>query len=133
MSKAVQTITNFAMVILACLTILFVGMGISEMIDGMKVYTYSEDSFCYALEDGRYGDLVSYYHKNMTAGVKSAKTLEKYYAIAAYYEAALDYQLAVLDNDEDLQMKLHTKMSEAADHMGELSYAKEEIDHLFEM
>ena len=130
MSKAFQIITNFAMVVLAFLIVLFVGMGISEMIDGMKLYTYSEDSLLYALEDGRYGDLVSYHHKNMVSNAKSTETMKECYAIATYYEAALDYQLAVGENDKDLQMELQSKMKVAADHMGELSYAKEDIDTL---
>ena len=130
MSKAFQIVTNFAMVVLAFLIVLFIGMGISEMIDGMKLYTYSEDSLLYALEDGRYGDLVSYHHKNMVSDAKSTETMKECYAIAAYYEAALDYQLAVGENNKVLQKELQSKMNEAANRMGELSYAKEEIDTL---
>lgn len=130
MSKAFQIVTNFAMVVLAFFIVLFIGMGISEMIDGMKLYTYSEDSLLYALEDDRYGDLVSYHHKNMVSDAKSTETMKECYAIAAYYEAALDYQLAVGENNKVLQKELQSKMNEAANRMGELSYAKEEIDTL---
>ena len=52
MSKTFQTVTTIIIVILAFFTILFTGMGIFEMADGMRLYTVSEDSFIYALEDG---------------------------------------------------------------------------------
>ena len=130
MSKTFQHITNFAMVILAFFIILFTGMGISQMIDSMKIYTSSEDSFLYALEDGRYGELVTDYHRNQVVEAKSTETMEECYSIARYYEAALDYKLALQEKDEALQNKYKLQMEDAANGMGELSYAKEEIDHL---
>ena len=130
MSRAFQTVTNLIIIILAFFIILFTGMGTFELIDGMKVYTASEDSFIYALEDGRYGDLVENYHRNMVSDVKSTETMEECYAIAKYFEAALDYRLAVQEKDSELQSKCLRRMEDAADDMGELSYAREEINSL---
>ena len=84
----------------------------------------------YALEDGRYGDLVEDYHRNMVSDIKSTETMEECYAIARYYEAAIDYKLAVQENDKELLEKSTAAMESAAKDMGALSYAEKEINSL---
>lgn len=130
MSKTFKTVTNILIVVLAFFIILFTGMGIFEVIDGMRVYTVSEDSMLYALEDGRYGDLVADYHRNMVSDADATETMEECYAIARYYEAAIDYKLAVQENNSELLEKSASAMETSAKEMGELSYAKDEIDSL---
>ena len=130
MSKTFRLVTTIIIVILAFFTVLFTGMGIVEMIDGMRSYTVSEDSMIYALQDGRYGDLVSDYHRNMAANAKSTETMEECYAIARYYEAAIDYKLAVQENDSELLENSEKMMKESAAQMGSLSYAEKEIKNL---
>ena len=130
MSKTFRLVTTIIIVILAFFTILFTGMGIVEMIDGMRSYTVSEDSMIYALQDGRYGELVSDYHRNMAANAKSTETMEECYAIARYYEAAIDYKLAVQENDSKLLENSEKLMKESAAQMGALSYAEKEIKNL---
>lgn len=130
MSKTFQIVTNILIVVFAFLIILFTGMGIFEMSDGMRIYTVSEDSFVYALEGGRYGDLVEYYHRNLVSDVNASETMKECYAIAKYYEAAIDYRLAVQENDTELLEKAQTAMNTAADEMGALSYARDEIHQL---
>ena len=130
MSKTFQIITTIIIALLAFFTILFTGMGIFELTDGMRIYTVSEDSFLYALEDGRYGDLVEYYHRNLVSDVNPSETMEECYAIAKYYEAAIDYKLAIQENDSQLQQTAADKMKTAAAEMGALSYAKNEIDNI---
>ena len=130
MSKTFRLVTTIIIVILAFFTILFTGMGIVEMLDGMRSYTVSEDSMIYALQDGRYGELVSDYHRNMAANAKSTETMEECYAIARYYEAAIDYKLAVQENDSELLENSEKMMKESAAQMGSLSYAEKEIKNL---
>ena len=130
MSKTFKTVTNLIIIVLAFFIILFTGMGIFEMLNGMRIYTSSEDSMLYALEDGRYGDLVEDYHRNMVSDIKSTETMEECYAIARYYEAAIDYKLAVQENDKELLEKSTAAMESAAKDMGALSYAEKEINSL---
>ena len=130
MSKTFRLVTTIIIVILAFFTVLFTGMGIVEMIDGMRSYTVSEDSMIYALQDGRYGDLVSDYHRNMAANAKSTETMKECYAIAKYYEAAIDYKLAIQENDLELLENSEIMMKESAAQMGSLSYAEKEINNL---
>ena len=130
MSKTFRLVTTIIIVILAFFTVLFTGMGIVEMIDGMRSYAVSEDSMIYALQDGRYGDLVSDYHRNMAANAKSTETMKECYAIASYYEAAIDYKLAVQENNSELLENSEKIMKETAAQMGSLSYAEKEINDL---
>lgn len=130
MSKTFKTVTTLLIIVLAFFIILFTGMGIFEFADGMRIYTVSEDTMLYALQDGRYGELVEDYHRNLVSDAKTTETMEECYAIARYYEAAIDYKLAVQENDPALQQTLKEKMETAASEMGALSYAKNEINEL---
>ena len=131
MSKTFQTVSTIIVAILTIFMILFTAMGIFEIFDSTRSYTISEDSFIYALEEGRYSSLVEYYHRNAAAGAKMTETMKECYAVARYYEAAIDYQLAVQDKDPALQEKYKALMDTAAGEMGDLSYARKEIDTLF--
>lgn len=131
MSERFLKISNFLIVILTLLILIFAATGIFGVIDSLKTYTASESSMLYALEEGRYSDLVEYYHRNLAADAKSTETMEECYAIARYYEASLDYQLALLEKDSAAQSKCQKRMEEAALQMGELSYAEDEINALF--
>ena len=59
--------------------------------------------------------------------------MEECCAIARYYEAAIDYKLAVQENDDMQKERCQILMRSAADEMGELSYAKGEIDELLDL
>ena len=130
MSKKFQIITNAGISFLAFLLILVTGMTIFSITEDFRPYTASEDSMIYSLQDNRYSDLVRYYHQNTALDVKPTKTMEECYAVARYYEAAVDCQLAVQEKDSVLQKKAEEIMAEAAREMGDFSYAKEEIDGL---
>ncbi len=132
MSKQFRIITNVAIGILAYILIMVIGMTIFSVSDDFKPYTASEDSMIYSLQDNRYSDLVRYYHQNTALGVKPTKTMEECYAVARYYEAAIDYQLAVQEKDSTLKKKAAEIMAEAAKEMGDFSYAMGEIDELLD-
>lgn len=130
MSKTFKFITNIAIGVLSFLFILFTGIGIFEMAQSAKEYTISEDTMLYALQDGRYSALIEYYHQNQAMDPKPTKTMEECYAIAQYYEASIDYKLAIQENDAELQEEAKEKRNLALKGMGELSYAGDEIDAL---
>ena len=130
MSKTFRMITNLVIIALSFFIILFTAVGIFEMVSSMQGYTVSEDSMIYALQDGRYGELVSDYHRNMVSDVKTTETMEECYAIARYYEAAIDYKLAEQENNPELLETSEKIMKEAEAQMGALSFAKDDIDTL---
>ncbi len=132
MSKQFRIITNIVIGILAFIFIVVIGMTVFTVSDELKPYTASEDSMIYSLQDNRYSDLVRYYHKNMALGIEPTKTMEECYAVARYYEAAIDYQLAVQEKDSALKKMAEEIMAEAAKKMGDFSYASGEIDELLD-
>ncbi len=128
MSKTFKLVTTFLIVVFAFFTVLFTVIGVGELLDGMDNYEVSEDSLLYTLQDGRYNDLIRNYHHNIAIGADTTETMEECYAIARYYEAAIDYKLAIQENDQELLETATERMKTAASEMGALSYAKEEID-----
>lgn len=128
MSKLFGKITGIIIGILAFIFIAVTGMALFAISDNLRSYDISEDSMIYALKDNRYSDLVRYYHQNTALNTNSTEIMEECYAVARYYEAALDYQLAVQEGDTMLQKEAEEAMAEAADEMGDFSYAKNEID-----
>lgn len=132
MSKQFQIITNACIGFLAFLLIMITGVTMFTVSDDLKPYTASEDSMIYSLQDSRYSDLVRYYHQNTALEVKPTKTMEECYAVARYYEAAIDCKLAIQEKDSALQKKSEKIMTKAAEEMGDFSYAKGEIDELFD-
>lgn len=129
MTNRFRRITNVLIVILACLSILFLYQGVTNLADAGS-YDYSEDSFLYALEDNRYSDLVDYYYNNLTSKKAPTETMLECYAIANYYEASIEHAIALLENDADKLRAAEAKMEQSAASMGSLSYAKAEIDAL---
>ena len=130
MSKTFKTITTMIIAVLAVFTAIFTIAGMFELADAMSTYTVSESSMGYALEDGRYGDLVEDYHRNIVCEAKTTTTMENYYAVARYYEAAMDYQLAVQNQNIALAEECRARMDAAAEEMGEFSDEKQKIDTL---
>lgn len=133
MSKHFQIITNIIIGILAVFLVVVIGMSITAISNDLGTYDISEASMIYSLKDNRYSDLVRYYHQNTALNVDSTEIMEECYAVARYYEAAIDYRLAIQERDAELQKSAEEAMEEAADEMGDFSYAKGEIDTLLEI
>lgn len=130
MSKRFQLISNIVIGILAFLLTLIILLTAFSVSDELKTYTTDEDSLVFSLQYGQYDDLLRNYHRNEALNVKTTKTMEECYAIARYYEAALDYQLALRAEDPAQQKEAKERMTQSAGEMGDFSYIKEEIDEL---
>lgn len=130
MSKLFRRVTSIVIGILAFLFIVAVWMTVVSVSDYLKPYTISESSLIYDLKGSRYSDLVRDYHRNKALEADATETMEECYAVARYYEAVLDYQLALQEKDAGLQKKAEAAMEKAAGEMGDFSYAKGEIDEL---
>ena len=130
MSKRFQLISNIAIGILAFLLTLIILLTAFSVSDELKTYTADEDSLIFSLQYSQYDDLLRNYHRNEALNVKTTKTMEECYAIARYYEAALDYQLALRAENPAQQEEAKERMTQSAGEMGDFSYIKEEIDEL---
>lgn len=128
MSKQFRLITNIIIGIVAFLLVAILGLSVFSISENLRTYTADEDSMIYALKDGRYSDLLRYYHQNQALNTESTSGMEECYAVARYFEAALDYKLALQEKDSALEKDAKEVMDAEAKKMGDLSYAKGEID-----
>ena len=90
-------------------------------------FSYDEESFYYRLSDEDYGQMVEMYHMNNAAGVKDGATLEQYYGIAKYFEAASFYKAYSEAGDTEQADKYLAQMQEAEKQMGRLAFEKGKI------
>lgn len=119
--------------VLGGLTLLFLILGTVEISDSVKAYIRPEYSLLYAVEDGRYSELLEAYHQNIVCDTSPSGSMNELYAVAQYYEAAINYQMAQMEKDSSLLEKSKEAMESAACRMGSVSYAKEDIDRLFSL
>lgn len=132
MNKRFRLITNIAAAVLALFFLLLASMLFRQISEDLNGYPVDEEQLLFAIEDGRYSDLVRACRRMETSNQKMTKTMEECYAVSNYFETALDYQLALMNNDEQAAEALKKKLSGLAGDMGTLSYAKDEIDSLLE-
>lgn len=100
---------------------------VQEVWDSYHGMVYSEDSFSYRLEEESYADMVSMYHKNAAAGKENKKSLQEYYGVAKYFEAASSYKLYLEAGDAKKAEAWKKKMDEAYVQMGDFSFVSEKI------
>lgn len=132
MNKRFRLITNIAAAVLALFFLLLASMLFRQIYEDLRGYPVDEEQLLFSIEDGRYSDLVRDCRKIEASDQKTTKTMEECCAVADYFETALDYQIALMNNDETTAEKLKKKLSDLAGDMGTLSYAKDEIDSLLE-
>ena len=132
MSKHFKIITNILIGILSFVLVCTIALCITAIRDDLSVYVRDEDSLLYNLEMGDYSYLVKSAFDDQITETKPSQAKKECYAVAEYYVAAIDYRLALLKNDSQLQKEAEEAMAEAAEAMGDLSYAKEEIDEFLD-
>ena len=121
-------------VITVVLTILIVWQLLNlafQIHDDAYHYSYDEDTFLYAIQDGRYSELPEKKRKNEMEHVKTDAQLQECYAVADYYEAASMYYMYLQNGDTDKSKKAEADMKTAQSGMGELEYCAAKIDSYF--
>lgn len=133
MNKTFRILTRGCYIVLGGLILLFLILGTVEAWDSAKPYVRPDYSLLYAVEDGRYSDLLEAYHQNAVCDTSPSESMKELYAVAQYYEAAINYQMAQMENDSALLERSKETMEAAAGRMGSVSYAKADIDRLFSL
>lgn len=108
-------------------------------------YTYdvSDSSLMYRLEEQDYESIYDYYLQDCMAGKQSTGDRAAIYAIGKYYHYSLLYHSITKAQDSGytgnsgtdlaaLASSYEKEMKEAAAGMGDFTYAKGDIDQLFE-
>lgn len=122
MNKVVNRILNVLIVIAAFFFLMTAGVMIEEIVE-VNTAGYSENSFYYSMEDERYYNMVGYYYYNTLAGFKGNSTMQEYYGVAKYYEAASLYRAYTVYGKEEQAGAFFQKMKQAEEEMGGWSIA----------
>ncbi len=93
------------------------------------------DRFEYYLRDKQYRDIHDYVNRNRAVEGKmdtDDAELSKYYAIADYFEYSISEKASLKAGDMSAAEKYGKKAEDAAGKMGDLNYAKDDIDKILE-
>lgn len=91
---------------------------------------YDSEVLYYRLSDEDYARLADLTWQNRIYGRGNDEDSQKYYAVADYYEAAVQYRMCRELGDADGAENWLKKMTDAAGRMGVLAAEKEKIDQM---
>ncbi len=124
--KVVNWILNILIVIATFFFLMTAGVMIEEM-KYVTTATHSENSFYNALEAKNYSTMVGNQYRNVLEGHEGNETMQEYYGVAKYYEAASLYNAYMVVGNEEQAAAFLKKMEQAEDEMGGWSIAKDSI------
>ncbi len=124
--KVVNWILNILIVIAAFFFLMTAGVMIEEF-SYVTNATHSENSFYNALENQNYSTMVGNQYRNVLEGHEGNETMQEYYGVAKYYEAASLYKAYTVVGNEEQAAAFLKKMEAAEGEMGGWSIAKDSI------
>lgn len=91
---------------------------------------YDSDALYYRLRDEDYTQLAELTWQNRMNGRENDADSQEYYAVADYYEAAVQYRLCRESGDNDGAEDWLKKMTDAESRMGVFAAERENIDRI---
>ena len=91
---------------------------------------YDSDALYYRLRDEDYARLAELTWQNRMNGRENDADSQEYYAVADYYEAAVQYRMCKEAGDNDGAGNWLKKMTDAENRMGVFIAEKEKIDQI---
>lgn len=124
--KVVNWVLNILIVIATFFFLMTAGVMIEEFSYVTKA-THSESSFYNALQAENYSTMTGNQYRNILGGHEGDKTMQEYYGVGRYYEAASLYNAYMVVGNEEQAAVFLEKMKKAEDDMGGLSVVKDAI------
>lgn len=124
--KVVNWILNILIVIAAFFFLMTAGVMIEEL-TYVTTAIHSEDSFYNALQNENYSTMIGNQYRNVLEGHEGNETMQEYYGVAKYYEAASLYKAYTVVGNEEQAAAFLKKMEAAESEMGGWSIAKDSI------
>lgn len=125
-SKVVNWILNI-LIIVAAFFFLITACVMIEAFADANFAMYSEDSFYYSIQNKNYAEMVGKQYANTMEGHEGNETMQEYYGVAKYYEAASLYKAYSVVGNEEQAAVFAEKMKQAEEEMGGWSIAKDSI------
>lgn len=91
---------------------------------------YDLDILYYRLEEGNYAQLANLTWQNRMYGREDDEDSQEYYAVADYYEAAVQYRICKESGDSGGAADWYGKMADAESRMGVFMAEKEKINRI---
>lgn len=113
----IKFVMNIVIVAMCFLTLICAWVAVEEVFDDY-FYRADEDTFFYQVDDGDFFRTVQYYYQNMADGYEDDRSLQEYYGVAKYYEAASLYKAFLETGDTVRAERELTKMKQALEQMG---------------
>lgn len=132
MKDKIVFILNIVIVILAVILVMALSGAAMEIYDTLSDYSYDENSFIYRIEDEHYANLVQMYYANCGSDGKEEKSMQEYYDLAKYFEAAFHHKIYAESGDTVRAEKYKAMMNEAKARMDEFAFAADIIDERLE-
>lgn len=132
MKKAGTFVMDIIILILAALFTISVIMFVVNMIEERDT-GYSENTFYYHLDSGRYGEMTIYADNNRHSGIGVGKTeMEEYYAVADFYKAGFYRRMYEQAQDKERTEFWRERETDAEKRMGILAPEKDNIQDLLD-
>ena len=125
--RSLLTLVMNVVIIFLCVLLVLVGsVAFSSLRDAFLPWC-TEDSMYYRLDDGSFYRMVEGYHMNVQEGFEGNRTMQEYYGVAKYYQAASMYKAFLESGDEERAVRELERMEDARKEMGDWIVAEREM------
>lgn len=124
--NAVILVMNIVIVVLGIIMVITLCVAGSTLLDRYSI-PYNDRSMYYCINDGDFYRMVGMYHENVQQGFEDERSMQEYYGVAKYYEAASLYKAFLDAGDSERAAREKAKMEAALVEMGSWSVVEGEI------
>lgn len=122
-----EIILNIIMRVLCIILFIQIFVFIGNVLDYQTVYLADEATLIRQVNYQEYDSLVENVYRNAAHGEPLQGDMQKIYAVAYYYEAAMMYNAYQTVGNTGEAQRQYEKMQEYEAQMGEYSFAKDDI------
>lgn len=119
-------------IVIMCIVVIGTAWGAGARLFEDSNAGYSEDFLYYVTRDGNYTSLAYMTWTNRMNGKGEKSNSQEYYAVADYYDAAVQYYMCEKAGDAAGAERWLEKMKDAESRMGDFLAEKEKIDRMLQ-
>lgn len=117
-------------ILVMCVVLVYSAFSTARLFYEINDRGYSSAALYYRLQDGNYALLAEMTWTNRMVGKGEDADAQEYYAVADYYEAAMQYRLCQEAQDTDGAARWLEKMKDAESRIGVFAAEIEKIDQM---
>lgn len=121
-------ILNIVIIVFAVVLVINIFATTGRLVSDFDRYTPDDESLLYQVKNGDYADLVGSVNNRKYIKPDDTQTFRELSAVAEYFEAASIYHAYQESGNTEKAAKFQQKMDESNEMLGDLGFAKEDID-----